>query len=118
MKELWQINDCGEGPYIYWAENRDTALTLYNRYRFSDTPVATKVLTDQGYPIVRLKDVPDGTPFHFVNKVAGLYLEYSATWEKIPGQTTDKGCKCRCFAHKNRAEWFRNGDLVSIDTAF
>ena len=72
------------GTALYWAVDEDDAYDMWYNDRYSpDTSdiLVEQVLTDQGYPITKLKYITKGDYFHRVNKCCdGEYCELSTVW--------------------------------------
>lgn len=93
MKEYYHVID-GSFDRYYFAQSEADAIRIYSENYFADQPVAAKVYTDQGYPIVRLGDIPEGTHFHRVSFVDHQFCELSATWCRGPYLKDVKMCEC------------------------
>jgi hypothetical protein len=118
MLELYRVID-GDFTHYYWAKSEEDALNKYTKNHFSYRPKATKTLTDQGYPIVRLKDVPDNKAFHFVDRRGKEFWEFSGTWEKTTREFSDgKWCICKRIGGGCNDVATKGEEMVTIDTSF
>lgn len=117
MLELYQVQD-GDWSGVYWAHSVEHALDKYKSNRFAECPVAEKVLTDQGYPIVRLRDVPAGSYFHRVTRKDGEYCEHSVVWCKGEYDPSTKKWFCHKFEDVNHSKLYKGEEMVTIDFTF
>lgn len=117
MQELYKIKD-GSVVKFMFAKSADDAT---NKYRAVFGPrgiVVTKVLTDQGYPIVRLCDVPKGTYFHRTSLRNGEFCEHSVVWCRDEYDRSTKKYLCYKFEDVNHSNQFRGEERVTIDFTF
>ena len=118
MLELYKVRDDGWSGY-YWAHSIEHALDKYKQNRFAECPIAERVLTDQGYPVVRLKDVPDDKVFHFVKQYKDEFWEFSGTWEKTTREFADgKWHVCKRIGGGCNNVVTKGKEMVAIDTSF
>lgn len=117
MLELYNIQD-GAWSGCYWAENAEHALSKYKENRFYENPTVTKVLTDQGYPIVRLRDLKKGDYFHRITRKDGEYCEHSVVWCKGEYDRSTKKWFCHKFEDVNHSRLFKGEEMVTIDFTF
>lgn len=119
MLELYRVTDSGVFARYYWASSEKQALDKYTKNYFSYAPKVEKVLTDQGYPIVRLKDVPDGKTFHFVERHGKEFWEFSGAWEKTTHEFADgKWHVCKRIGGGCNNVVTKGKEMVTIDTSF
>lgn len=118
MKEYYKITD-GTFTRYYFAESAEDAIKTYSENYFADKPEATKVLTDQGYPIVRLGDLPEGTLFHRTFLLGNQFCEGSTTWRA--GQYVPNVKRYICYRWDNHPidakgyEHFKREERVTIE---
>lgn len=110
------------GTAIYWAKSEDDAYNMWVRDH-QDPGVGgimiEQVLTDQGYPIVRLRDIRRGSFFHRINKrMGGEYCELSTVWCKGEYDRSDKKFECYKYEDVNDFRLLRGDTLVTIDFTF
>jgi hypothetical protein len=117
MLELYRIKDEGF-ECLYWAHDEQNALDKYNYNRFGHNPIATKILTDQGYPVIRLRDVPAGSYFHRVTRKDGEYCEHSVVWCKGEYDRSTKKWFCHKFEDVNHSKLYKGEEMVTIDFTF
>ena len=118
MLELYKITDC-DFTHYYWAKSEEAALNKYTKIRFPYYPKVIKVLTDQGYPVVRLKDVPDDKVFHFVKQYKDEFWEFSGTWEKTTHEFADgKWHVCKKIEGGCNNVVTKGKEMVTIDNSF
>lgn len=107
---------------FYWARNDDHAFIKYQTDHPDDNSPGVMVeaqLTDQGYPIVRLKDIKKGWYFHRINKrTDGLFCELSTVWCKDDYDPSTK----KFFVHKyedvNDSKLLKGDTYVTVDFTF
>lgn len=117
MKELYKVTD-GKAVRYFFANNREDALQQYRNNYFYENAVAKQVLTDQGYPIVRLKDVPKQSYFHRVSIKDGEFCEHSVVYCKGEyDHSTRKWC-CYKFEDICNDRLFKGEERVTIDFTF
>lgn len=117
MLELYKVQD-GDWSGVYWAHSVEHALDKYKQNRFADTPIAYQIFTDQGYPIVRLRDVPKGSYFHRVTRKDGEYCEHSVVWCKGEYDRSTKKWFCHKFEDVNHSKLFKGEEVVTVDFTF
>lgn len=117
MKEYYKITD---GPFTryYFAKSPEDAVRIYSENYFADSPIATKVLTDQGYPVVRLGDLKPGTYFHRTTLKNGELCEHSVVWCRGDYDRSTKKYCCYKFEDVNHSREFRREERVSIEFTF
>ena len=117
MKEYYKVQDSWFVRY-YFAESEEDAIRRYSENYFADNPVATKVLTDQGYPIVRLGDLKQGTYFHRTTLKDGEFCEHSVVWCRGEYDRSSKKYECCKFEDVNHTHMFKREERVTIDFTF
>lgn len=117
MLELYRIKDTNF-ECLYWAHSTEHALDKYKSNRYPECPIAEKVLTDQGYPIIRLRDVPVGSYFHRIARKDGEYCEHSVVWCKGEYDRSTKKWFCHKFEDVNHSRLCRGEEMVTIDFTF
>jgi hypothetical protein len=118
MLELYKVVDEQDVIRFFWAKSEDDAVARYKSYYFYGSPVASKVLTDQGYPMVRLRDVPNGTYFHRVSVKDGEFCEHSVVWCKGEYDHSSRKWFCHKFEDVNHSRLFKGEERVTIDFTF
>lgn len=118
MLELYKVTDNADVQRLFWAKSEEHAVEKYEKYYFSGNPVAEKVLTDQGYPIVRLRDVPKGAYFHRVTLTDGEFCEHSVAWCKGEYDRSTKKWFCHKFEDVNHSRLYKGEERVTIDFTF
>ena len=117
MKYLYKVTD-GTAVRYFFAKDEQEALKIYRANYFYGDAKAEQVLTDQGYPIVRLRDVPKGSYFHRVTLRDGEYCEHSVVWCKGEyDHSTRKWC-CYKFEDICNDRLFKGEERVTIDFTF
>lgn len=110
------------GTLIYWAKSEEDVYDMW--LRDHEDPdcrgiMIEQVLTDQGYPIVRLGDVRRGTYFHRVSRDQdGKYCEFSAVWCKGEYDQSCKKFDCHKYEDVNDFRQLGGETIVTIDFTF
>lgn len=115
--KLYRVQD-GSWSGLYWASTAEHALEKYKSNRFSYNPVAEEVLTDQGYPIVRLRDLKEGDYFHRITRKDGEYCEHSVVWCKGEYDRSTKKWFCHKFEDVNHSRLLKGEEMVTVDFTF
>lgn len=117
MLEYYKIQD---GPFTryYFAKDEADAIRRYSENYYADEPVATKVLTDQGYPMVRIGDLPKGTYFHRTTLKDGEFCEHSVVWCRGEYDQSSKRYECYKFEDVNHIHMFKREERVTVDFTF
>ena len=118
MKNLYKITD-GKSICLYYAKSIADAI---RRHRVHHDPNAIvkceTVLTDQGYPLVKLRDVPKGSYFHRVSQRDGEFHEFSAVWCKDEYDPSTKKWTCYKYEDFCDSRELPGGTYVTIDFTF
>lgn len=117
MKELYKITD-KEFSVNYMADSLDKAIMKYSKHRFWEKPEATKVLTDQGYPVTTIDQVPVGKYFHFVVRNHNEFYEMSMLLRKDTYDPELNGYRCYKVHFGHEEIVVKRGTFVSIDAEF
>lgn len=118
MKTLYRIDD-GSRCCLYHANSIEDAAHKYYTDHSPDVIVeCSQVLTDQGYPIVKLKDIEPGSYFHRITKRDGEYCEHSVVWCKGEYDRSTKKWFCHKFEDVNHSRLLKGEELVTIDFTF
>lgn len=117
MKEYYKVTD-GSFVRYYFAKSAEDAIKTYSENYFADNPVAAKVLTDQGYPIVRLGDLAPGTYFHRTTLKDGEFCEHSVVWCRGDYDRSTKRYTCYKYEDVNHSNQFKREERVTIDFTF
>lgn len=116
--QLYKVTDVNNVVRYFFADSADDAVARYVNNYFYENAKAEKVLTDQGYQIVRLRDVPKGTYFHRVSVKDGEFCEHSVVWLKGEyDHSTRKWC-CYKFEDFCNDRLFKGEERVTIDFTF
>lgn len=115
--ELYKIID-GQDERYFFSADCVSALNHYKENYFYDDPKVERVLTDQGYPITRLRDVPKGLYFHRVSVKDGEYCEHSVVWCKGEYDRSTKKWLCHKFEDVNHSRLFKGEERVTVDFTF
>ena len=118
MNELYKITDVGGVVRYFFAKDANKALELYRKNYFYEDARAERVLTDQGYPIVRLKDVPKGSYFHRTSMRDGEFCEHSVVWLKGEYDHSTRKWSCYKFEDICNDRLFKGEERVTIDFTF
>lgn len=114
MLELYVVHNPETKKSVFkWAHTMEHAL--------EDFPIGTfaaKCETDQGYPIVRLRDVPKGSYFHRVTLRDGEFCEHSVVWCKGEYDHSTKKWFCHKYEDVNHSRLYKGEERVSIDFTF
>ena len=117
MQELYKIKDGSVVKFIF-GKNADDATNKYRAVFGQKDIVVTKVLTDQGYPIVRLCDLAPGTYFHRTTLKDGEFCEHSVVWCRGDYDRSTKKYCCYKYEDVNHSHEFRREERVTIEFTF
>lgn len=118
MKTLYKVDD-GEHLYFYYAKSILDAKTKHLVDHADDCVLhIEQILTDQGYPIVKLRDVENGSYFHRITKRDGEYCEHSVVWCKGEYDRSTKKWFCHKFEDFNHSRLLKGDEYVTIDFTF
>lgn len=118
MLELYKITDENNVVRHFWAKDAQDAIEKYKSNYFYGSPKAEKVLTDQGYSIVRLRDIPKGSYFHRISLKDGEFCEHSVVWCKGEYDHSTRKWFCYKFEDVNHDRLFKGEERVTIDFTF
>ena len=110
------------GSALYWAKDCEDAYNTWTRDHYDPYTGGTmieQVLTDQGYPICKLRDIRRGSYFHRINKSKdGEFCELSTVWCKGEYDRSCKKFECCKYEDVNDFRLLGGETIVTIDFTF